>query len=209
MTKKAQMVWILTYREMQIFSKGINWRILLLAAGVITLLLWTTGHYGGLFGSILLAMIIGIQNILCLRGSEGKRSLSGIIAKYLSVAVTVVISVVGSILCNLLAYRGIPDPWLFQIALWSSMLIPLLWTSMCLPVFYYWGFHGAKIISLILVIPIFYLVKFFEDGPGISALPLDFPNWIARLGFGAAVLFLISALISTASCRQNLQRREG
>ena len=206
---ERQTMGALTYREMQIFVSGIGWRMMCLAAGVIGLLLWKAGSYGGFFGSILLAMLIGIQNLLCMRGADREKTSREIIAKYLSVAGTAVISVIGSILCNLLAYRGAPDLWILQIALWSSALIPLVWSSLCLPVFYWFGFEKAKIVGLILVIPIFYLVKFFEDGPGISALPIDLPTWMAFFNLCAIALFFLSACIGIVGCRSKLRRGEG
>ena len=58
-----------------------------------------------------------------------------------------------------------------------AQLIPLLWTGICLPLTYWFGFRSAQTMGLIVVIPMFYFVKYFEDGPGMAAMN----TWFERL----------------------------
>ena len=93
-------------------------------------------------------------------------------SKYVSVIYTVAISILGSIAFNSLSSIIFQNfdmlIWLFSIA--AAIIIPLLWTGICLPLTYWFGFHSAQTMGLIVVIPMFYFVKYFEDGPGMAAM---------------------------------------
>ena len=92
-------------------------------------------------------------------------------SKYVSVIYTVVISILGSIAFNSLSSIIFQNfdmlIWLFSIV--AAIIIPLLWTGICLPLTYWFGFRSAQTMGLIVVIPMFYFVKYFEDGPGMAA----------------------------------------
>ena len=44
----------------------------------------------------------------------------------------------------------------------ASFIIPLLWTGICLPLTYWFGFRSAQTLGLFVVIPMLYFVKYFE-----------------------------------------------
>ena len=50
--------------------------------------------------------------------------------------------------------------------------------------------------KIIVVIPIFYMIKFFEDGPGLSALPASISTYLLWICIAAVVIFLLSIAIS-------------
>ena len=193
-------------RELSRFARSFDRRILLLGAVGTALLLWVTGAYGGFFGSVLLAMVIGIQNLLCLRDAEKADCPRAVVCQYFSVAGTVALSAGCSVLCSVLSAACTGALQLFQLSLWSAVLIPLLWAEICLPVFYWFGFCRARAAGMVLVIPVFYLVKFFEDGPGFSALPPDLPKQLSLISAAAAVLFVGSLLLSLLRVRRNAEK---
>ena len=79
----------------------------------------------------------------------------------------------------------------------ASLIVPLLWTGICLPLTYWFGFRSAQAMGLIAVIPMFYFIKYFEDGAGFSAMANSMFSYIAIAGLAAVFLFLISMIIST------------
>ena len=120
-------------------------------------------------------------------------------SKYISVIYTVSISVLGSI-----AFNGLSSIifqnfdvliWLFSIA--TAVIIPLLWTGVCLPLTYWFGFRSAQTMGLIVVIPIFYFVKYFEDGPGMATMVNSVYSYLLIAGIAAILIFGISLIIST------------
>ena len=50
--------------------------------------------------------------------------------------------------------------------------------------------------GLIAVIPMFYFVKYFEDGPGFSAMTGSILSYAVAAGIAVVVLFIISMMIS-------------
>ena len=199
----------LIYKDITIFYKSIDKRLVLIAAGTIVLLMVNTGVYAGLFASVMLAMTIGMQNIMSLACDEKAswkkyqlampvNAVSVVTSKYVSVVCTLAVSLTGSILFNLLSsvvFRS------FNLTVWGvsaavSVIVPLLWTGICLPLTYWFGFRSAQTMGLFAVIPMFYFVKYFEDGAGFSAMTNSILSYAAAAGAMVMVLFVISMLIS-------------
>lgn len=199
----------LIYKDIKIFFKSIDKKLVLIAAGAIILLMVNTGVYAGLFASVMLAMTIGMQNIMSFASDEKAswkkyqlampvNAVSVVTSKYISVICTLAVSLVGSVLFNLLssvAFRS------FNVTVWgvstaASVIVPLLWTGICLPLTYWFGFHSAQTMGLIVVIPMFYFIKYFEDGAGFSAMTNSIFSYVIVAGIAVGVLFIISMLIS-------------
>ena len=51
--------------------------------------------------------------------------------------------------------------------------------------------------GLFVVIPMFYFVKYFEDGAGFSAMTNSIFSYIVIAGIAVVILFIISMIIST------------
>ena len=201
----------LIYKDITIFFKSIDKKLGLIAAGAIILLMVNTGVYAGLFASVMLAMTIGIQNVLSFASDEKAgwkkyqmamplSTVSVVASKYLSVVCTLAISLAGSILLNLLSSIAFGN---FNLTVWgvstaASCMIPLLWAGLCLPLTYWFGFHSAQTMGLLVAIPMFYFIKYFEDGAGFSAMTSSVFSYIAAAGIAVTALFLISMLISIA-----------
>ena len=199
----------LIYKDITIFFKSIDKKLVLIAAGVIILLMVKTGVYAGLFASVMLAMTIGMQNIMSFASDEKAswkkyqlampvNAVSVVTSKYISVICTLAVSLAGSVLFNLLssvAFRS------FNVTVWgvstaASVIVPLLWTGICLPLTYWFGFHSAQTMGLIVVIPMFYFIKYFEDGAGFSAMTNSIFSYVIVAGIAVVVLFIISMIIS-------------
>lgn len=199
----------LIYKDITIFFKGIDKKLVLIAAGAIILLMANTGVYAGLFASIMLAMTIGMQNVMCFASDEKAgwkkyqlampvNTVTVVTSKYVSVICTLAASIAGSVLVNLLPSIAFRE---FNVIVWSvsiavSLIVPLLWTGICLPFTYWFGFRSAQTMGLIAVIPMFYFVKYFEDGAGFSAMTSSIRSYLVVAGVAAIALFIISMLIS-------------
>ncbi len=78
-----------------------------------------------------------------------------------------------------------------------SVIVPLLWTGICLPLTYWFGFRSAQTMGLIVVIPMFYFIKYFEDGAGFSAMTNSILPYAVVAGIAVVILFIISMIVST------------
>lgn len=199
----------LIYKDITIFFKGIDKKLVLIATGAIILLMVNTGVYAGLFASVMLAMTIGMQNVMSFASDEKAswkkyqlampvNAVSVVASKYISVICTMTVSLVGSILFNLLSSVAFRE---FDVIVWgvsaaASLIVPLLWTGICLPLTYWFDFRCAQTMGLIVVIPLFYFVKYFEDGAGFSAMTSSILSYVIVTGIAVIVLFIISMIIS-------------
>ena len=101
----------LIYKDISIFFKSIDKKLILIAAAAIVLLIFNAGIYAGLFTSVMFAMTIGMQNIMSFASDEKASwkkyqlampisSFTVVASKYVSVLYTVAISILGSIAFN-------------------------------------------------------------------------------------------------------------
>ena len=196
----------LIYKDITIFFKSIDKKPVLIAVGAIILLMLNTGIYAGLFASVMLAMTIGMQNVMSFASDEKAswkkyqlampvNAVSVVTSKYISVVCTLAVSLAGSVLFNLLPSVVFRD---FNGTVWGvSVAVPLLWTGICLPLTYWFGFRSAQTMGLIAVIPMFYFVKYFEDGAGFKAMTDSVLSYIVIAGVAAVLLFALSMILST------------
>lgn len=205
----------LLYKDMVIFFKSIDKKLVLIAAGAIVLLLFNTGVYAGLFASVMLAMTIGMQNVMSFASDEKAgwkkyqlampvTACSVVTSKYVSVVCTLAFSLVGSVLFNLLSsvtFRSF-DMVVWGVSMAASVIVPLLWTGICLPLTYWFGFRSAQTMGIIAVIPMFYFIKYFEDGAGFSAMTNSILSYGTMAGAIAVVLFMVSMIVSMLGYRR-------
>lgn len=200
----------LIYKDITLFFKDIDKKLVLIAVGAIILLMADGGIYAGLLASVMLAMTIGIQNIMCFASDEKAgwkkyqlampvNAASVVAGKYISVICTLAVSITGSILFNLLPSIVFQN---FNVTVWgvsvaAALIVPLLWTGICLPFTYWFGFRSAQTMGILAVIPIFYFVKYFEDGVGFSAMANSIRSYVVVAGIAVVILFIISMIIST------------
>ena len=97
----------LIYKDISIFFKSIDKKLILIAAAAIVLLIFNAGIYAGLFASVMFAMTIGMQNIMSFASDEKASwkkyqlampisNFAVVASKYISVIYTVAISILGS-----------------------------------------------------------------------------------------------------------------
>lgn len=199
----------LIYKETSIFFKSFDKKLILIAAGAIVILIFNAGNYAGVFASVMFAMTIGIQNIMSFANDDKTNwkkyqlampvsSFTVVSSKYISVIYTVVISILGSIIFNTLSSIVFQKfdtlIWVFSIA--AATIVPLAWTGICLPLTYWFGFRSAQTMGILIVIPMFYFIKYFEDGPGMAAMIKSVHSYILIVGIAVALIFGVSLLIS-------------
>ena len=184
----------LIYKEITIFLKGTDKRLFLIAGGAIVLLMVKTGVYAGLLASIMFAVSIGIQNVTGFTSDEKVDW-----KKYISVLCTLIVSLTGSMLFNLIssiAHQSFSGVF-WGISAAVSVIIPLFWTGLSLPLAYWFGYRSAQVMGVIAVFPMFYIIKYFEDGAGgFSAMADSMLSCVAFAGIAAIVLFILSMGIS-------------
>ncbi|HBA68111.1 MAG TPA: ABC-2 transporter permease [Lachnospiraceae bacterium] len=199
----------LIYKEFTVFYKCIDKKLIAIAVGFTLLLLYTAGIYGGLMASVLFAITIGMQNIMSFTSDDKARwkkyqmamplsSFSVVASKYISVICTLGISLAGCILFNLLSgcIYGTFDAVVWEIAVFATIFIPLMWTGICLPLTYWFGVQSAQFMGMLIIVPLFYLIKYFEDGSGLSAMVGSLSSYLLLTGIVTLLLFCISLGIS-------------
>lgn len=201
----------LIYKDMCLFFKSMEKRLLAVVAVCVILILAKTGIYGGLIASVMLAMSVGVQSVLSFESDEKAdwkkyqmampvSNTAAVASKYISVLALLIPGILSSVLLNLLSslIYGCWDPALYVLSGAAAILIPLIWTAVCLPLTYWFGFHSAQVMSMICVFPMVYFIKFFEDGPGMAALPHTADVYLAAAAVIIVLLFLLSYLLSVA-----------
>lgn len=208
-------MWGLIYKDFSVFYKGIDKKLIIIVIVFISVLLAKAGIYSGLLTSIMLAMTIGMQNVMSLASDEKARwkqyqmampvsSFLVVASKYISVICTLGISLLGSIILNLLSsviYQRF-DFEVWGLALYAATFLPIIWTGVCLPLTYWFGVQPAQTMGLVIVIPMFYLVKFFEDGLGLAAMPSSLSAYLAVTGVAVVILWGFSMMISVLGYKQ-------
>ena len=102
----------LIYKEFTVFCKCTDKKLILIAAAFSLLLLCKAGYYGGLMASVLLAMTVGMQNVMSFVSDDKARwqkyqmalpmsDMSVVASKYISVLCTLGISLLGAGALNL------------------------------------------------------------------------------------------------------------
>lgn len=199
----------LIYKEFSVFYKSMDKKMLAMAAAATILLLWQGGKYGGLVASILLAITIGVQNVMSIVSDDKASwkkyqmampvsSFSVVASKYIAVVCTLGISILGSIGLNFLssvAYHSF-EASVWGLAVFAAVFIPLVWTGVCLPLTYWFGIQSAQAMGMFLMVPVFYLVKYFEDGVGFSAMAESFARYFWAAGMIGIVVFAASMWMS-------------
>ena len=199
----------LIYKDTKIFLNSIDKRSAPIVPVVIVLLFFTAGVYAGLFSSSMLAMAVGMQNIMCFSVDEQVkwrkyelamplRSFDIVASKYISVVYTIGISLIGSLIFNALSSVLFKN---FDILIWglsvgAAIIIPLIWTGICLPLTYWFGFRSAQTMGLFFVIPVFFFIKYFEDGPGMAAMGDYVSSYVALFAGLAIAIFGLSFVVS-------------
>ena len=206
----------LIYKDVQLFIRSIDKRLMLIAAAIIAFILIKLGALGGLYATVMFAYTIGLLNMMCFDLDEKAgwkkyqlalpvSSFQIVAAKYASVLCTLVLSLIGSFVFNGIASAITSN---FNIVIWGlsmagAIAIPLIWTDIFLPLTYCFGFRTAQSVGILAAIPTVYMINYFEDGPGLSSLPAS--NYSVLI-IGCAVtiaLFVLSFFVSVYGYAKN------
>lgn len=199
----------LIYKEICLFFKSMDKRLLLVEGACIIIIMAKAGIYAGLIASVMLSMAMGVQSVLSLDIDEKCNwkkyqmampvSNYGVIAsKYISIVYILVPSVLASIIFNLISSM-IYGNWvitLYGLSIVVAILLPLVWTAICLPLSYWFGFRASQVMAIICVFPVVRIINFFEDGPGVAALPDTMTAYLIVAFIICAALFVISYFLS-------------
>lgn len=201
----------LIYKDICLFFKSIEKRLLIIIGAVIVFLLFKAGVYAGLMSSIMLGMTVGIQSVLSSESDEKANwkkyqmampisNYRVVASKYISVVYILLPSILGSIILNLLSSTiyGYWEIAIFGLSIVAAVIVPLIWAAICLPLTYWFGFRSAQTVGLICIFPMIYVIKFFEDGPGLTALSNTMASYFIVAFVICAVLFILSYLLSVA-----------
>ncbi len=199
----------LIYKDFYLFLKSIDKKLIIIAIPAITILIMNTGIYAGLMTSIMLSITIGMQNIISFASDENVNwrryqlalPISGcsiVASKYISVICTLAFSLAGSVVFSLMSsiFYGSFEINLFGLSIITAIILPLACTGICLPLTYWFGFRSAQTIGVLFVVPIFYFIKYFEDGLGFSAIPASTQSYLLIACIITIVLFILSFAIS-------------
>ncbi len=121
-----------------------------------------------------------------------------LVHQYVSVLLTIGLSVAASLLLYFVSgilYQSF-DGTLLLVSILSVMMIPLIWTAICLPLTYWFGFRSAQAMGLLIIVPMFYLIKYFEDGPGLASLTDTLFSYIGGGFLVSIILFMLSYVVS-------------
>ena len=152
----------LIYKDISIFFKSIDKKLILIAAAAIVLLIFNAGIYAGLFASVMFAMTIGMQNIMSFASDEKASwkkyqlampisNFTVVASKYVSVIYTVAISILGSIAFNSLSIIIFQN---FDMLIWfifdlqQQLLSHYYGQEFCLPLTYWFGFRSAQTMGI-------------------------------------------------------------
>lgn len=199
----------LIYKDFSLFYKSIDKKLIIIAAVAIILLLVNAGNFSGLLATIMFSMTVGMQNVMSFASDEQvkwkKYQLTmpinpflAVGSKYISVLLTIGLSIVASILLYFISgiiYQSFNGILLF-VFVSMAIIVPLIWTAICLPLTYWFGFRSAQTMGLLVIIPIFYLIKFFEDGPGLASLIDTIPIYIKMCFLISVILYIVSYYFS-------------
>lgn len=199
----------LIYKDFSLFYKSIDKKLIIIAAAVIILLLVNAGDFSGLLATIMFAMTVGMQNVMSFSSDEQVRwkkyqltmpvnPFFAVGSKYVSVLLTIGLSIAAGILLYFISgimYQSFDGTLLF-VSVSAAIIIPLIWSAICLPLTYWFGFRSAQTMGLLVIVPIFYLIKYFEDGPGLVSLTDTISTYILSGFLITIVLFIFSYIVS-------------
>ncbi|SHH38703.1 ABC-2 family transporter protein [Anaerosphaera aminiphila DSM 21120] len=199
----------LIYKEFQLFLKSIDKKLIIIAGAGITFLMIKLEVYAGLLATLMLAMVIGMQSVMSFASDEKvnwKRyqlampvnEWRSVASKYISVILTLGVSVLVSIILFLVssAVSKTFDITILQISVVSAIILPMVLTGVCLPLTYWFGFRSAQTMSLIGIVPVVYLISYFEDSPNVTSL-IDSTQYYFLVSLVAVVIiFIISYVVS-------------
>ena len=199
----------LVYKDFHLFFKSIDKKLILVAAAAVALLMVSAENFSGFLAAIMFAATIGIQNTMSFACDEQVNwkkyqltmpvdAFHAVGGKYISVLLTIGLSIAAGIVLYLISgiiHRSF-DTTLFLITMAAAVIFPLIWTALWLPFSYWFGFRTAQTMRLLIIIPLVFLIKFLEDGPGLDSMADAVSSHVLSSLVISAVVFAISYIVS-------------
>lgn len=164
-------------KDVCLFFRCIDIRVLLIGAAALAILVVKNGVYAGMLASIMVDMMIGILNVMVFEKEEkaewGKyqRTLpvggvKVVAGKYAAVLLTALAGLAGGIVLNLAVFAAYRTflPLALGLSALLAVVIPVAWAAVSLPFCYWFSFQVSQYASIVLIFPLFFAIKNFEDG---------------------------------------------
>lgn len=202
-------------KDIFIFLKSFDIKVVLVILGACAFCIYTLGLESGPVISMMMALLVGIQNTMSFASDEKVRwnqyqlampvsNITAVFSKYIVVACTLVFSFLGSMAVNLvigIAY-GTFVPAIWGVSGIISVIVPLLWTGVSLPLAYWFGFQSSRFLSILLVVPMSYFITTFGEENGFPVLADFIHSFALMAGIGTVLFFGLSMMISVAGYRR-------
>lgn len=201
----------LIYKEMAVFFKSLDKKVILLAIFAAVLILYNknTNIYAGILLSVMSAATIGLQNTISFMGDEKTgwkkyqmaMPVNGFLvvtSKYISVVLTLVLSLASSILFNVVTgvISGSFNIMFFVLSAALSIIIPLSLNAICLPVTYWFGYGQTQVVWVIITLVTAGFVKYIEKGQGMDIINGNWITGMVMAVIASVVLFAVSIAVS-------------
>lgn len=201
----------LIYKEACLFFRSLEKKSLFIIAVVMLFLYYQIGVYAGAVVSVMLSMFLGMQTLAGVYNDEKVNwneyqltmpvsNYSIVASRYIFMLLVLLISAAGSVLINLLTsvmYNNW-DSYLWGGSMAASLLLPLLWLVISIPLAYWFGYHTARLMVFLAIIPMVYIMNSFMDGVEVIALPDARILFFLLICTVAVLLCVISYFISVA-----------
>ena len=208
------------YKDLCLFFKGIDKIVLLVLGGLLVLFATESGAYAGMLFSFALDMMVGVLHLTALEKEEKtawrsyQRTMpvgagKVMAGKYAAVLLTVLVSVVGAVVSNLVAFAVYWTFWpeVLELSILAAVALPPVFAMFSLPFYYWFGTQVAQFTSFPLAFLLFFAIKNFEDGwwtvADLVSLTGSLPLALLTGALALAGMFLLSLALSAAGyCRR-------
>ena len=154
----------LIYKDFHLVLKTADKKMLFIIAGFAIIIYAKLGIYSGLILSIMLSMSLGMQAVMSIAADEQvkfrkyelalpvKKS-KIVLSKYVSVLLVLSLSVGVSIVSNIISvFINRRLEWnLIGISLGAAVLLPVVWSAVCLPLTYWFNYQTAQVMSFVTI----------------------------------------------------------
>ena len=165
------------YKDLCLFFKGFDKVVLAVLGGILAVFWFESGVYAGMLFSFALDMMVGVLHLTALEKEEKtawrsyQRTMpvgagKVMAGKYAAVLLTVLVSVVGAVVSNLVAFAVYWTFWpeVLELSILAAVALPPVFAMFSLPFYYWFGTQVAQFTSFPLAFLLFFAIKNFEDG---------------------------------------------
>ncbi len=202
----------LVCKDILLFFKSIDKRLIVIAVFAVILVFVNTERYSSLLATLMLSLTVSMQNVLNYNSDEKSKwvkyqratPLSDtkiVISRYIANAATLVVTILGAIIFTMIStvIFGSFYSDIFSTSLLVSLIIPLLWASIHFPIVYYFGFQATQIIRFILIIPIVFIFRLFEDKveqADLLFISENISTFVFFICIATLIIYIVSCAIS-------------